>query len=486
MALGTLPSRLDRHPPGHGRRNRRLWRMLSVAAICLTLATASTLIVYASTDSRRVVALALGALFGLVLLLVLFLRFRTGFTVTWFIIFMILIILFNRQFAHIALPKPPLYVTETTMGLVTVLLLIHKELSIPQTMRKWLVWVGVVMVCGITVNGLKFGWLPVLRDSAELYYVWFVPLSYSIIRILGPHVRHIHVEWALAMAAWIIPLVYFVTRGSQLPADSETICGMLVIAVVIWDWQTIPGFLVWPTIGLQFIMLLDWGARGPWVGLGAGILILLWLTKDAESYVKSRILKRMGMVLGLLVWGGLVTWTADPILLSHLVHDVQSLTTTHGSYSQVANNRWRLIIWTEALRQFISNPFAIRVGQPWAPIQLIALGYGGWNESIGFGLNTVAVSNSYIQMLQWYGIWAVVGMAGIVIGGIRRVLGRRTMAQMVVLSFLAMWAVVTGVEVVLEGPYMSAVIWCLIGFCYYYPEWTNIRADQGGARREPD
>jgi hypothetical protein len=128
----------------------------------------------------------------------------------------------------------------------------------------------------------------------------------------------------------------------------------------------------------------------------------------------------------------------------------------------------------------MNNPLAIRVGQDWIPVQLIALGYGGWNESIGYGLNTVAVSNSYIQMLQWYGIWAIVGMAGIVGGGLRRILGPRNTAQMLVLSFLAMWAVVTGVEVVLEGPYMSSVIWCLVGFCYYYPEWEPLQRARAG------
>ncbi len=476
MASLTLPRRSSRQLRHRHPKRSDLKRIMVTAAVCACLTVGVGVIVYASTDSRRLVPLALGGLMGIALMSLLFLRFKSRFTVAWFLGFMALIILFNRQFAHIALPRPPLYVTETTMAVVTLLLASQGNLSIPRSMRKWLVWLAVVMAVGIAFNGVRFGWFPVLRDSAELYYVWMVPLSYSVLRLLGPYIQRVHVEWGLAIAAWIVPLVYFVTRSSQLPADSETICGMLIVAVLVWDWRNIPGLWIWPSVALQFIMVLHWGARGPWVGLGFGIMVLLWLIRDTDSNLKSRVLTRCGMVLGLALWGGLVLWTIDPALLTHIAHDISSLTTTHGSYSQVANNRWRLIIWTEALRQFMTNPLAIRVGQAWVPVQLIALGYGGWNESIGFGLNTVAVSNSYIQMLQWYGIWAFIGMTGVVVGGIRCILGERTTAQILVLTFLAMWCVVTGVEVVLEGPYMSAVIWCLIGFCYYYPDWQRIRS----------
>lgn len=480
MALSGTPSRLEQHRRPHSQ-GIAGFKKLRVAIIGgLAMGGGAALIIYASTAARTLIPMTLAGVLGLGIMLVLFVWYGSGFTVAWFLVFMALTILFNRQFAHIALPRPPLYVTEATMGLVTVLLWTHSDLKIPRSMRKWLAWVGLVLAAGIVLNGTKFGWLPVLRDSAELYYVWLVPLSYSILRLIGPQIRRVHIEWGLAIAAWLVPLVYFVTRHSQLPADSETVCGMLMVAVLVWDWRTIPSLVMWPAVALDLIMVMHWGARGPWVGLGVGALILLWLLKDAHPKTKARVWRRVGLALGLLVWGALVLWTVDPHLLGHITHDIASLTTTHGSYSQVANNRWRLIIWTEALHQFMNNPLAIRVGQDWIPVQLIALGYGGWNESIGYDLNTVAVSNSYIQMLQWYGIWAIVGMAGIVGGGLRRILGPRNTAQMLVLSFLAMWAVVTGVEVVLEGPYMSSVIWCLIGFCYYYPEWEPIQRARAG------
>lgn len=476
MALTGTPSRLEQHRRPQSQPMAWFRRTTLIIMGGLSMVGAAAIIIYASTAPRTLIPMALAGGLGLGIMLVWFLRFGSGFTAAWFLAFMALTILFNRQFAHIAIPRPPLYVTEATMGLVTVLLWVRRDLKVPRSMRKWLIWVALVMAAGIVLNATKFGWLPVLRDSAELYYVWMVPLSYSVLRLTGPHIRRVHIEWGLASAAWLVPVVYFVTRHSQLPADSETVCGMLMVAVLVWDWRTIPSLLMWPTVALELIMVLHWGARGPWVGLGLGAVILLWLLKDSQAETKARVLRRSGLTLGLLVWGGLVLWTVDPHLLGHLTHDIASLTTTHGSYSQVANNRWRLIIWTEALHQFMGNPLAIRVGQAWFPVKLIALGYGGWNASIGFGLNTVAVSNSYIQMLQWYGIWAIVGMAGIVCGGLRRIFGPRTTAQMLVLCFLAMWAVVTGVEVVLEGPYMSSIIWCLIGFCYYYPEWQTMQA----------
>ena len=429
-----------------------------------------------ATQDTRLVMVAVGVL-ALAVIGLWFCRFGGIVVATIFGIFMILTILFNRTFAHVAMPKPPFYITEVTMIGLSGLLWYRGELRIPWSIRPYLIGIAAVMVVGIVFNGSRFGILPVIRDSAELYYIWFVPLSYSVYRLIGPYVTRAQVELALVLSIWCVPLIYLATAHIQLSSTSESVSAMLILTIFIWEWRLVPQYLIWPALILNLVSLVHWGARGPWVGLGLGVAVLMAFGKNVPGDFTHRLRAKALITISLGLWLLGVVWMVDPPILVRISHDVLSLSTFHGSYNQVANNRWRLIIWEEAGKQIRSNPFAIRVGQPWIPQKLVALGYGGWNAVKGYAQNTVALSNSYLQMMQWYGIWAVIPVAVVVYQGSKGLLHSRpwTSVQVLVACFLAIWAVVTGVEVVLEGPYMSAIVWSLVGFGFYFPEWKALK-----------
>lgn len=459
----------------------KIWESSIKTLVFLLFGT--ILAVVAATQNVRMVVAAGGPLVvGVVG--IAFNRYGEKLAAAVFGIFMVLTILFNRSFSHVAIPGPPFYVTELTMAGVTAMLWFRGKLRIPRTIRPLLLGVMAVMVTGIVVNGPRFGFLPVIRDSAELYYIWFVPLSYSVYRVVGPYITPKRTEWILFWALWIVPAVYLATASTQLPSMSESVSAMLILTIFVWNWHFVPETMIWPALVLNIVSLVHWGARGPWVGLGLALVVLLAMGQNISGGYGRRLRMRFLTAAALGLWLIGLIWLVDESLLTQILRDVLSLTTFHGSYNQVANNRWRLIVWEEAGRQFLSNPLALRVGQPWIPEKLVALGYGGWNAAPGFAQNTVALSDSYLQMMQWYGLWAIIPVGLVVYEGLKRLLGAKpwTWLQVLVASFLAVWAVVTGVEVVLEGPYMSAVVWSLIGLALYFPEYKtliNKRREEG-------
>lgn len=453
-----------------------LGNTLKMATFALILAA------LAVSRNHLIIGASVGVL-GLLIVLVLFSHYGEKVPTLIFFLFMGLTILFNRSFSHIALPKPPFYVTEMTMALLTVMLWYKGQLVIPRAMRPWLLWIGAVMMIGLIFNGPRFGWLAVIRDSAELYYIWFVPLSYSLYRLALPLLSRRTVEWGLATALWLVPLVYLATASIQLPSAAESVSAMLILTLFIWEWHDVPPAMIWPALILNMVSLMRWGARGPWVGFAFAVMVLLTLAPKVNGQFLARLQREAMVSVGVCLWLLGVLWLVDQPLLAHILQDLKSLTTFHGHYSQIANNRWRLIIWEEAAKQILSNPYAIRVGQPWIPEKLVSLGYGGWNATQGFAQNTVALSNSYLQMMQWYGIWAIIPVAMMVYHSLKHLFQVRPLGpnQVLISTFLAIWAVVTGVEVVLEGPYMSAIVWSLVGLAWYFPQWHSVHKKEGAA-----
>lgn len=85
--------------------------------------------------------------------------------------------------------------------------------------------------------------------------------------------------------------------------------------------------------------------------------------------------------------------------------------------------------------------------------------------------------------MQWYGIWAIIPVGMIVYHSLKRLFQVRPLGpnQVLISTFLAIWAVVTGVEVVLEGPYMSAIVWSVMGLAWYFPQWHSVHKKEGAA-----
>lgn len=386
--------------------------------------------------------------------------------VVWFTAFMGMDILFNRIFSHIAMPRPPFFVTEWTLLVVTVLLIVTRQFLFPGSIRFWLGWVFVVCAAGFFLNAGRYGLLPVMRDSAELYYMWFIPLSFSVYHLASRYVTRERVERGLLVAGFVTPVVYLLTRTHQLPAASESIAAMLLLAQVSWPWAHRWGRLFWVNLPLDGLALVEPGARGPWVGFALGACVLLGLSFRMRH--GSLVRRRMAWVAAGSAVAMVAVLVGDPRTMFHIFKDMVSIFQVHGHYVQIANNRWRLIIWGEALRQIASNPLAIRVGQHWIPQRLVALGYGGIHTG-GYALNTVALANSYLQMIQWYGIWAFIPTMIIAVTAIRGLLSlaEQSPLAVVLLTSLTIWAVVTGVEVVWEGPYMSTIIWSLVGAAFF-------------------
>ncbi len=376
------------------------------------------------------------------------------------------IILFTRSFAYIALPKPPFYVTESSLLSLTVLLLLSRRFVMPKRVGLWIFLLFLILGLGLILNAPQFGLLPVLRDSAEIYYIWFIPVSYSVFRIMGQYVTRRHLEVGLRVFGILVPITYILTGAIQIPAASESIAGMLLVFQMAWKWEKKRNIVDFVTTGLLLVAIVLPGARGPWIGIVLAFIALAAVSGGQTHYVGRRIGTLTAFVL---LSCGMLMLT-DPAFFAKVSENFLSVFKLAGSYVQVANNRWRLIIWGSAWGQFVQAPFNIRVGQPWLPVRLIELGYGGWNASKGYALNTVALSNSYLQVLQWYGIWPIVPFLAIGGMALRRSLAGvgRDPISLVLIGCMSIWFVVIGVEVVLEGPYMSAVMWSMLGFAFFY------------------
>lgn len=389
-------------------------------------------------------------------------------------------ILGNRSFSHLIIVKAPLYVTEFGMLVLSVLLVAQRKLFLPKFIRIPFISIMAVCIISAATNVFRFPYLSVLRDSAELYYLYFIPLAYSVYKIARPHISSRNGEVTIATLAWLTPIFYLITGALQLPAASEAVSASFIVFALSWNWKYVNPLVVWLSVPLNVVAMVYPGARGPWVGFVFGVIVLSVLSgKLHDPVLKSRIRFRVGLMLIVAIVSLSVVSLLTPSVYQHISKEIASLTTLHGSYSQVANNRWRIIIWGDAFRQFMGNPLAIRVGQNWMPEQLVLLGYGGLTVS-GFGLNTVALSNSYLQMLQWYGLWAFIPFWVLIVRVCAELQTniREIPIALSGIAILAIWAINTGVEVVLEGPYMSAVIWSLVGVLIGHIEYRRQNRDK--------
>lgn len=394
-------------------------------------------------------------------------------------IFLLLILgeaLGDRSFSHFIIGKPPLYVTEVGMFIVAVLLLVQKKLSMPRSVRDPLAAIMLVCILAALINLHKNPAMSVLRDSAELYYMLFIPISYSVCKLVWPRVSRQLLERMVIVLGYVAPLFFLATYTIQIAAASEAFSASLILFEMSWKWRWVKMRYVWISVVLNLASLADGGGRGPWIGFFAGLTLLVWFSNRPQRLLANGHLRqRLYLFMAIVVTSCVMAFLIDPRIVTHIGTDLGSVMAVKGSYFQVNNNRWRLIIWSEAFHQFWSNPLAIRVGQNWMPATLTAMGYGGLNTT-GYGLNTVTLSNSYLQMLQWYGLWAFVPFCWLV-ARIFKPLVADLRSDPVVLSMasvLLVWAINCGVEVVLEGPYMSAVIWTLVGFSIAYLEGRKV------------
>lgn len=400
--------------------------------------------------------------------------------------FLLLDVALDRQFSQIVILRPPFFVTEVSMALLVAVLALTSNLRLPEGTKVAFFAVVIVCVLGVMFNGPKFGWLPTLRDSAELYYIAFVPITYSVLLVCD---RYISARWLqplLSIGSVFLPIFYLLSYAhvipgpGRIPEMSESVSGMLLIGQLIWGNTGRLGWLRFLGIPLSILSLIEPGLRGPLFGTLAALGLTYWMSYAAGNRPVQRRLGKSLLVMGV---GAISVLVLDPAAMVHVAKNFDSAFILSGTGSQIANNHWRLLIWKEAIQQFLSNPLAIRVGQPWTPVVLLNLGYGGVsnvNSAGGYGLNTTTLSNSYLQMVQWYGVWALGWVLLIGFRAVKPLVRLRALSPtaIVLTAWCVLWAVVTGVEVVLEGPYMSALIWSLIGACYY---WAGHRA----ARRMP-
>jgi hypothetical protein len=444
-------------------------RLGQVGVVCVLGVVASLLAL------KTEVAVGVGAAILVVMLAIPVLkRFRLPVVLSF--LFLALDVLLNQQFSHFAVPRPPLFITEVFMVVLTVILKSMNALKVPKSAILPLAAIGLLVVIGVIANYPKNG-LPAIRDAAELYYVAFIPLSYSVYRMIWgarrtPYDRGA-AQTAIIIASIIASVFFLITRHHQVPGASESFLGILLFLQLGWHWSKTGErwlFLIFP---LTLAAILVQGARGPWVGVGLGLVCLVVLSYKVEngSSIRRRLARLLLFFLVVVVPLGLLT---SPALYAHIQRDMVSIFQTNGTYYQVANNRWRWIIWGQALKQIGQDPFAIRIGQQWVPAVLA--NYGFSIATTGYQLGTIALSNSYLQIVQWWGIWPIVPLALIAIGSVKGFAmvdsrGYLRPMQVVALSALAMWSAVILVEVVLEGPYMSVVVWSLVGLGYFYRDW---------------
>lgn len=378
-------------------------------------------------------------------------------------------VLGNRAFSHLVVLRAPFYITEVGMFVIGALLLAQGELRIPPLIRTPFVFIMALCGLGMALNIVKYPVISVLRDSAELYYMMFIPISYSVFVVARRYVTRELLERIVLLLAFLAPVVYIVTRNEQLPAASEAVSASLLIILLVTNWTSVKTAWIWPATVFNVLALVIPGARGPWVGALLGIIVVWIASKRLDSPAQERLVRRrITWFLIIVIVGMLFMLGLDHQAWHHIARDFASLWRMSGTYNQVANNRWRIIIWESAFRQIVSNPFAIRVGQAWLPGRLVALGYGGVALT-GYGLNTVALANSYLQMVQWYGLWIIVpfySMLGKIVYALRRE-PVWSPALLATVGVCVIWAVNAGVEVVLEGPYMSSVVWTTVGFCLF-------------------
>lgn len=459
---------------------RTFGHLATPLAVLVTGAVAGTLALRGMTSLYAALALV-----AAVLLLRLATQSLSALTGGIFGLLLLGELLANRVFSHVVIGKPPLYVTETGMLVVGGLLLAQGRLAIPRMIRAPLAGLMTVMGIGIVLNMHRYPLISVVRDSAELYYMLFIPLGYSVFRMVRPMLDRRRLELAVLALAYVSPLFFIATRSIQIPAASEAVSASFVLFALGWDWRSVKPASVWPSVLLNLVAVTDGGARGPWVGFLAGLGVLFFYAGRVGGNGRwgETVRRRIGAFLAVVGMAGLVAFLASPPLVAHVGRDFASIIggSQSGSSFQVANNHWRLIIWSEAFQQFWSNPLAIRAGQGWVPAVLAAMGYGGITIT-GYGLNTVALSNSYLQMLQWYGIWAALPFWWMVSTVIRRFLFNLAAAPVLlpVLAILSVWAINGAVEVMLEGPYMSALVWTLFGCAIAYLEERRPAYASGG------
>ncbi|NMP24788.1 O-antigen ligase family protein [Sulfobacillus harzensis] len=391
------------------------------------------------------------------------------------VLFLIPDISMDQRFSHIALPKPPFFVTECFMLMLTIILVMSKTFKVPKKASLPLIALLFLVVIGVFLNIHKYG-LAALRDAAELYYAAFIPLSYSVYRVIWkskrtPYNRR-HASVAILCLSIALPVFDIITRHSQVPGASESFLGILLFLQLGWHWSRKDEKWLYATFPLGLSAVLVQDARGPWVGIAIGLVCFVVLSYKLENGadLRRRLIRLFAVSLAVIVPVGTFELHS---LSNHIQRDLVSIFQTHGSYYQVANNRWRLIVWGQALHQITQNPLAIRIGQQWVPTVLG--NYGFSTVTTGYELGTIALSNSYLQIVQWWGLWPIVPLALLIVGSIKGLVvtnerGLLRPMQVVALASLAMWAAVIFVEVVLEGPYMSAVVWSMIGLGYFYGE----------------
>lgn len=394
-----------------------------------------------------------------------------------FILFILSMIIYSRDFAHVHFSG--VYVTEALMVCVFAVLSIKFMLKgsarIPAYPLKhlffaWYTWAGIAFVYGMFMYQDS---IFVVRQSAIVYYSLFyflVPLVFNDLK----KIRHLFASFlicCLCVSAALFFGIHFTIMNMNFGEFSYYYVSFAAIFLMIY-LMLYSRYVVFSVLLLfLFSFAVSSGmARSVWVGL-FGVVVFVALLSTRYTVFRQLMAKSVmyGVPIVLFLIGGVSVF--KPQLIKDVVPVMQSIVHfSEGSSSKQLNAQWRLYVWKDILVETMERPMmGWGFGKKFIPETIRNLNWGGsWKDPDKLFQDP---HNSYLSILYRTGsVGLVLFLLIIVLFIARTVSYLRTISDpeiaFYVLSLILCMTFILGASnfmVLLEGPFLGIFLWISMG-----------------------